>query len=102
MLAFKSLYCLRTRHYCSYRLWHLYGRLCSSFHILCLQAAREARNQATTSPAELAMLREKIPDLDERLKHVYVTSEGKNPEIQSSKKLPQDRGLVSFFSSVSI
>lgn len=59
-----------------------------------LQAARLARNQKV-SDAEMSLLTEKVPELDKRLKNLYVKSEGDNPELKPKRKLPEERGMVS-------
>ena len=53
----------------------------------------EARNKASMD-AENSEIHQRIPELDERLKHVYVESKGENPELQTKRKLPQDRSKV--------
>ena len=37
-----------------------------------------------------------MPELDERLKKLYVESRGDNPVIETKRKLPEDRRAVSY------
>lgn len=39
-------------------------------------------------------LHDKLPALDERLKHVYVESHGSNPVIKTKRKLPENTSKV--------
>lgn len=60
-----------------------------------MKAAIEARNRATVIAEDLP-IHEKHAELDTRLRHVYVESEGRNAEIQTKRRLPEDRTKVGF------
>lgn len=61
-----------------------------------MQAAVEARNRAAKLD-EASLIHQKLPELDERLKSLYVESSGDNPKVEIKRKLPEDRRSVSRF-----
>lgn len=57
------------------------------------EAAIEARNKASHQN-DMNYIHQKLPDLDQRLKSVYVESKGDNPIVKTKRKLPEDRRKV--------